>query len=100
MIQIVVITASRKKSTPGIVILLPVTWFQYYKVCLKVEDTLGKKKTSQWIFLNFIYIVLWDGNKISKFENKFPGLFLKYSLKELPPSEVQKQFIVFTSPCH
>jgi hypothetical protein len=34
--------------------------------------------------LNFIYIVLWDvPNKISKFENRFPSLFKKYSLKEL-----------------
>jgi hypothetical protein len=63
----------------------------------KVEkDTMG-----QWIFLNIIYIVLWDvPNKISKFKNRFPGLFKKYSLKELPPSEVQKNAIFFTSPCH
>ena len=65
------------------------------------KDTMGKKETSQFIFLNFIYIVLWDvPNKISKFENRFPGLFLKYSPKELPPSEVQKNAIFFTSLCH
>jgi hypothetical protein len=37
-----------------------------HDIVLKVEkDTMGQKKTSQWIFLNFIYIVLWDvPNKI------------------------------------
>ena len=64
----------------------------------KVEkDTMGKQTTSIWIFLNFIYIVIWDlPNKISKFEKRFPGLFKKYSLKELPPSEVQKNVIFFS----
>jgi hypothetical protein len=48
-----------------------------YALTIKVEkDTMGKKKTCQRIVLNFIYIVLWDvPNKISKFENRFPGLF-------------------------
>ena len=37
-------------------------------------------------------LVLWDvPNKISKFENRFPGLFHNYSPKELTPSEVQKK---------
>ena len=54
---------------------------------IKVEkDTLGQKKTVNEFFFNFIYIVLWDvPNKISKFENRFPGLFKKYSPKELSP---------------
>ena len=40
------------------------------------EGQYGQKKTSQWFFLNFIDIVLWDvPNKRSKFENRFPGLF-------------------------
>jgi hypothetical protein len=34
-------------------------------------------------------------NKISKFKNRFSGLFEKYSLKELPPSEVPKNAIFF-----
>ena len=43
---------------------------------------------------------LWDvPTKISKFENRFPGLFKKYSLEELPPSEVKKN-IFFSLLCH
>jgi hypothetical protein len=55
------------------------------------KDTMGKKKTSQCIFLNFIYIVLSDvPNKISKFENRFPGLFKKYFRKSYPPLKSKK----------
>ena len=70
-------------------------------ILLKVEkDTMGQKKLVHEFFLNFIYIVLWDvPNKISKFENRFPGLFKKYSPIELPPSEIQKNVIFFTSLC-
>jgi hypothetical protein len=68
-----------------------------FQLAFKVEkDTMDKD-----FFLNFIYIVLWDvPNKISKSENRFPGLFKKYSLEESPPSEVKKKSFFFTSPCH
>jgi hypothetical protein len=60
-------------------VLFPRGWFIDKKTkygWIKVEKDTGQKKTSQWIFLNFIYIVLWDvPNKISKFENRFRGLF-------------------------
>jgi hypothetical protein len=39
----------------------------------------------------FIYYII-----LAIFENRFPGLFLKYSLKDLPPSEVQKNVIFFS----